>query len=138
MHPQQSNSFAGMEPLLAVVPTLARTGLLRFLFDPKDGNPVVQARQFIRDVADMPAQMNEASKVTSLGDLPLAVVTAGGGYQPGWLGHQDQLATLSSSTDHRIVSGSTHQSLIDHKTDAAESSEAIRDLIARVRGKRGR
>ena len=34
MHPQQTNAFAGADPLLAIVPTLARTGLARFFFDP--------------------------------------------------------------------------------------------------------
>lgn len=35
MHPQQTNAFAAMAPLLAVIPTLARTGLARLLVDPK-------------------------------------------------------------------------------------------------------
>jgi pimeloyl-ACP methyl ester carboxylesterase len=138
MYPHQSNAFAGMGPLLAVAPTLARTGLARLLFDAKDGDPVKQADQAVRDVAEMPAELNRAAKVTTLGDLPLAVITAGGGYQAGWLGHQDELAKLSSSTVHRIVAGSTHQSLIDDKADAAHSSGAIRDIVRAARESAGR
>lgn len=138
MHPQQTNTFAGTDPLLALVPTLARTGLGRLLFDPKDGEPVAQARQLVRDIAAMPAELNRAAKVTSLGDRPLAVITAGGGYQPGWLAHQDELATLSRNAEHRIVAGSTHASLINDQADAAKSSQAIRDVVHAVRESGGR
>src|SRR4051812_47877583 len=39
MHPHQSNAFAGMDPLLGLVPVVARTGLLDVLFDRKEGKP---------------------------------------------------------------------------------------------------
>lgn len=138
MHPRQTNAFAGMDPLLALVPTLARTGLGRLLFDAKDGEPVAQAQQLVRDIAAMPAELNEAAKVTSLGDRPLAVITAGGGYQPGWIAHQEQLTRLSSNTVHRIVAGSTHGSLTNDRADAAKSSRAIRDVVSAVRKSGGR
>jgi pimeloyl-ACP methyl ester carboxylesterase len=133
MHPQQTNAFAGMGPLLAVVPTLARTGIARLLFDAKDGNPIKQARQIVRDIADMPAELNRAANVTTLGDRPLAVITAGRDYQTGWLAHQSELAKLSRNSEHRIVVGSTHTSLIDDKNDAAQSSRAIRDIVRAAR-----
>jgi pimeloyl-ACP methyl ester carboxylesterase len=75
MHPTQSDAFAGMDPVLAVLPTLARTGLGRIFVDPKEGKPTVQVAQFVRDVADMPAELARAAQLTSLGDRPLAVVT---------------------------------------------------------------
>lgn len=137
MHPRQSNAFARVDPLMAVVPTLARTGLARLLLDAKDGEPVQQARQLARDVTDLPAAMNRASKLTSLGDRRLAVITAGEGSQKGWREQQDQLAALSSNSNHRIVAGSTHQSLIDDETHAAQSSQAIRDIVTAVRGSTG-
>jgi pimeloyl-ACP methyl ester carboxylesterase len=133
MHPRQSNAFAGMDPLLAIVPTLARTGLARLVFDAKDGDPEAQARQLVRDIADMPAELNRAAQVTTLGHRPLAVITAGGGYQPGWLAHQDELAALSRNSEHRIVAGSTHTSLVDDKADAAQSGRAIRDIVTAAR-----
>ncbi|MDX6677595.1 MAG: hypothetical protein QOE31_1647 [Solirubrobacteraceae bacterium] len=133
MYPHQSNAFAGMGPLLAIVPTLARTGIARLLFDAKDGDPVTQAGQVVRDIADMPAELNRAAKATTLGDLPLAVVTAGRDYQTGWLRHQAELARLSSNSVHRIVAGSTHSSLTGDKADAAQSSRAIRDIVHAAR-----
>lgn len=82
MHPRQSNAFAGTDPLLDVVPTLARTGLARLFFDAKDGDPKAQARQLARDIADMPAEMDRAAKLGSLGDRPLGVVTPARGLSP--------------------------------------------------------
>jgi pimeloyl-ACP methyl ester carboxylesterase len=132
MHPHQDNAFAGTDRLLALVPTLARTGLARVFVDPKDGKPTTQASQFARDVAEMPAELNRAAQLASLGDRPLAVVTAGKGYAAGWPGQQDDLARLSSNSVHRTIAGSTHQSLIDDKSDAARSSQAIGDIVRAV------
>ena len=133
MHPHQTSPLTGMSPLLTLLPTLARTGLARLVVDPKDGPPVEQARQFARDVARMPAEQNEAARLTTLGDRPLAVVTAGTGSQPGWCAKQDDLAALSTNSAHRIVRGSTHQSLIDDHADAAQSGRAVRDVVRAVR-----
>jgi pimeloyl-ACP methyl ester carboxylesterase len=136
MHPQQSNAFAGMDPLLSLLPSLARTGLGRLFFDPQDGNPVAQAQQFARDITEMPAELNRAAKLKTLGSRPLAVVTAGRDRQAGWLAHQDELAKLSSDSVHRIVAGSTHTSLIDDAHDAARSSRAITDVVLAARSGR--
>jgi len=134
MHPQETHTAAsGMGPLLAVVPTFARTGIARLLVDPKEGEPTAQARQFVRDVEQMPAQLNRAAQLTSLGNRPLGVVTAGKGSQPGWTAHQNELAKLSRNSFHRTVAGSTHQSLIDDERDAEASSRAIRDIVVAVR-----
>jgi pimeloyl-ACP methyl ester carboxylesterase len=137
MHPHQHNAFAGTDRLLAVVPTLARIGLARLFTDPKEGKPTTQAAQFVRDVDEMPVQLDRAAELTSLGDRPLAVVTAGTGSAAGWSGEQNDLATLSSNSVHRIVPGATHQSLIDDESDAAESSRAIGDVVRAVQAKRG-
>jgi hypothetical protein len=85
----------------------------------------------------MPAQLDRAAQLKSLGDRPLGVVTAGTGSQPGWTEHQNELATLSKRSFHRTVAGSTHQSLIDDPRYAAASSRAIRDVVNAVRNKEG-
>jgi pimeloyl-ACP methyl ester carboxylesterase len=132
MHPRQHNAFAGMDPLLALVPTLARTGLANLLFDRKDGDPTAQARQVVRDVEEMPAELNRAAKLTSLGDKPLSVLSAGTGSLPGWAGQQNDLAALSTDSVHRTIPAATHASLIDDHVDAAQSSRAIRDVVKAV------
>jgi pimeloyl-ACP methyl ester carboxylesterase len=132
MHPHQHNAFAGTDPLLALVPTLARTGLANLLFDRKDGDPTAQARQLVRDVEGMPAELDRAAKLTSLGNKPLIVLSAGTGSLPGWAGQQNDLAALSSDSVHRTIPGATHASLIDDHVDAAQSSRAIRDVVEAV------
>jgi hypothetical protein len=85
----------------------------------------------------MPAQLDRAAQLKSLGDRPLGVVTAGTGSQPGWTEHQNDLATLSKRSFHRTVAGSTHQSLIDDLRHAAASGSAIRDVVNAVRNEKG-
>ena len=133
MHPQQTTVFDHADPLISLVPTLSRTGIASLLFDKKDGDPGAQMRQIARDVEAMPAEMNRATKLKTLGDRPLAVITADKGNQPGWRADQDRLATLSRNSTHRIIAGSTHASLIDDPAHAAQSSEAIRDVVRAVR-----
>jgi pimeloyl-ACP methyl ester carboxylesterase len=132
MHPHQHNAFAGTDRLLAVVPTLARMGLARVLSDPKDGKPTAQAAQFVRDVDEMPAELDRAAKLRTLGDRPLVVVTAGTGSPASWSAEQNDLAALSSNSIHRTIAGATHQSLIDAEPDAAASGRAIRDVVTAV------
>jgi len=136
MHPHQHDAFAGTDRFLAVVPTLARIGLARLLSDPNEGKPTTQAAQFVRDIDDMPAQQDRAAKLTSLGDRPLAVVTAGTGSPAEWSQEQNHLAALSSNSVHRTVAGATHESLIDDKRDAAQSSRAIGDVVRAVQNER--
>jgi pimeloyl-ACP methyl ester carboxylesterase len=136
MHPKQANAFAGKDSLLAVLPTLARTGVARLVSDPKDGPPMAQTRQFVRDVEAMPAEQNRAAKLRTLGSRPLVVITAGRGYDSAWLGEQAGLAKLSRNVLHRQIAGSTHASLIDDQHDAAQSSRAIRQVISAVRTSR--
>src|SRR3954454_13124911 len=132
MHPHQHNAFAGMDPLLGLVPTLARTGLLNVLFDRKDGDPTTQARQLVRDVEEMPAELNRAAQLTGIGNKPLVVLSAGTASMAGWAAQQNDLARLSTSSVHRTIPGATHASLINDHVDAAQSSRAIRDVVKAV------
>jgi pimeloyl-ACP methyl ester carboxylesterase len=68
----------------------------------------------------------------SLGDKPLAVITAGE-HEPIWLELQDELAALSSDSVHRVVEGATHESLLDDQRDAQVSSMAILEVVEAVR-----
>jgi hypothetical protein len=70
MHPHQQNAFAGTDRFLAVVPTLARMGLARVVSDPKEGKPTTQAAQFVRDVDEMPAELNRAATLRASGTAP--------------------------------------------------------------------
>ena len=133
MHPKQANAFAGVSPLLSLIPALSRTGLAELLFDRADGDPGAQARQLARDIAAMPGTLDRASRLTGLGDRPLAVISAGTGSLDGWPAQQADLARLSRNATHRTIPGATHASLVDERRDAAQSSRAILDVVAAVR-----
>ena len=136
MHPKQTTVFEGKDSLLAVLPTLARTGVARLAADPKDGPPMEQVRQFVRDAEGMSAEQDRAAKLSTLGTRPLVVITAGRGYDSHWLGEQADLATLSRNALHRQIAGSTHASLINDQRDATQSSRAIRQVVTAVRTSR--
>ena len=72
----------------------------------------------------------------SLGNKPLAVVTAPKQAEPGWLERQDDLATLSSDSTHRVVKGATHTSLLYDRSDAQSTSAAIVEEVGAVRNDR--
>jgi hypothetical protein len=64
----------------------------------------------------------------SLGDIPLAVITAD--EQPSdWLEMKDELAALSSNSTHRVVEGATHESLLYDKGDSRVTSEVIEQVV---------
>ena len=63
------------------------------------------------------------------------MVTAGAS-EPSWLELQDDLATLSSNSMHRVVEGATHTSLLYERSDSQATSAAIDDVVAAVRNDR--
>src|SRR5918993_1185104 len=65
----------------------------------------------------------------------LAVVSAGT-QEPEWLELQDDLATLSSNSMHRVVEGATHTSVVYERSDAQATSAAIVEVVAAVRNDR--
>jgi hypothetical protein len=80
--------------------------------------------------------VQQAASHVDFADKPLMVLTAGRGHDDAWLAAQDKLAALSTNCRHRVVADATHASLVDHETDAAAASHAIRDVIAGVRTSR--
>ena len=61
------------------------------------------------------------------------VVTAEKDAQAGWLPLQDEMARLSSNSDHRVLPDATHASLTEDEAEAAVSSQAIADVVQSVR-----
>ena len=47
--------------------------------------------------------------------------------------HARPPGTLSTTSQHRVLDGATHDSLIDHEQDAAAVTQAIRDVVTSVR-----
>ena len=77
--------------------------------------------------------MSQARSLTGLGDVPLVVMTAEKGGEPGWMAAQDGLATLSTNRVHRMAPGATHAMLVETKAGATRSIQAVRDVVHSIR-----
>jgi pimeloyl-ACP methyl ester carboxylesterase len=131
----------------AVIPWLARLGVIRLTnFYPAHPDLPPQQREQIeafnsstRQVVSTaeefratPQTSAQVRRTGSLGDKPLAAVSAGE-QPPSWLELQEELATLSSNSVHRIVEGATHESLLYNRRDAQVTSAAILEVVEAVR-----
>ena len=129
----------------------ARLGIIRLLSNLDPASPELpqkqreqtdaltpSTREFTTSVLEFlsPTQTLRLGTPGSLGNKPLAVITAPKQAQPGWLKHQDKLATLSSNSIHRVVKGATHTSLLYDLSDSQATSAAILDVVAAVRNDR--
>lgn len=128
--PGYAGFYDGLHRVSGLLPSLARLGVGRIVGAEYGAR---QARGFRDEVAEIPNALKHAQALESIGSKPLIVITAGKGQQAGWASAQDELTTLSTESVHRIVPGATHASLLDDRTDAALSSQAILDLVRLVR-----
>jgi hypothetical protein len=85
------------------------------------------------EIAQLRTALTQGQQVTSFGDKPLIVVTAGKDAQAGWLPLQDKMAQLSSNRVHRILPDVSHASLIEDHHDSGYASSAIIDVVHAVR-----
>jgi pimeloyl-ACP methyl ester carboxylesterase len=148
--PATRNSYEPQNQIFAVASLLARLGIVRLLskLDPAPPELPQQQRAQIDALAPStrqvsttageflaPTQSLRLGSQGSLGNKPLAVVTAGES-EPSWLKRQDKLATLSSNSMHRVVTGATHTSLVYDRSDSQATSAAIDEVVAAVRNDR--
>ena len=94
-----------------------------------------QVSTYTLELRATPQSATQTRGLRSLGDKPLAVVSAGT-QEPEWLKLQDDLVTLSSDSTHRVVEGEMHTSLLYEHSDAQASSAAIVEVVAAVRNDR--
>jgi len=134
----------------ALFPSLARVGVARLISHADSGGLPAEAREMRRvysssahssrslrdEFAQLPMALEQAGAVKSLGDLPLIVVTAARDAMAGWLPLQDEMATLSRNSLHRVLPNATHSSLIEDERDALASSEAILEVVQSSRSGR--
>jgi pimeloyl-ACP methyl ester carboxylesterase len=149
--PQKQRSPVGSQLVRLGVSLPARLGVVRLLSKLDPASPQLPQKQraqidaltpSTRQVSTTaleflaPTQTRRLGSQGSLGNKPLAVVTAGKS-EPSWLKRQDDLATLSSSNSiHRVVKGATHESLLYDRSDSQASSAAIVEVVAAVRDDR--
>src|SRR5919112_2773117 len=126
----------------AFIPWLTRLGVIRLTnFYPAHPDLPSQQRaqieafnsstqQWVTTVDEFRATPETTAQVRStqsLGEKPLAVVSAGDNQAPDWLEMQDELAALSSNSTHRVVEGATHESLLYDKRDSQVTSATIKE-----------
>ena len=131
----------------ALFPSLARLGVGRIVYRSGfDSLPAPsrraelafwstarQARSARDEWSEAPTLMRQARQLKSLGATPLIVVTALRDAQDGWMPLQNDLALLSSNSEHRVLPNSTHSSLTANDGDSRASVQAIVDVVAAVR-----
>ncbi len=153
--PKARDSNEPQEQSLALVPRLAqfgvsllaRLGVVRLLSNLTPAPPELPPQQRAQIDALAPSTRGvstyageflaptQTRRLESLGNKPLAVVTAGKS-EPSWLKRQDKLATLSSNSIHRVVKGATHTSLLYERSDSQATSAAIVEVVGAVRNDR--
>jgi pimeloyl-ACP methyl ester carboxylesterase len=156
-HPEQfsrlpvaRDSYEQTKLLYSVASLLAQIGVVR-LFNLSPAPPEMPQHQRAQIVAlnpstrpvsttaqefrATPQTTAQARSLRSLGDKPLAVVSAGT-QSSGWLKLQIDLATLSPNSMHRVVEGATHTSVVFDRSDAQATSAAIVEVVAAVRNDR--
>jgi pimeloyl-ACP methyl ester carboxylesterase len=143
--PAYAGQYALMRRIYAVMPTLSRLGLGQVppssdlpAADAAEVAAITSTPQYYRNQRDevsvIPEVFTQAQALTTLGDRPLAVLTASAtsAGTDGWIGAQNHLAALSPSSVHRTVD-STHRGLLEDVRPAAASVRAISEVVSSVR-----
>ena len=142
--PAFPRQYAMMRRAYALMPTLSRLGLGQIpatshlpAADAAKVTAITSAPQAYRNQRDevsvIPEVFSQAQALTTLGNRPIAVLTASENVgTDGWVGAQGQLAGLSPNSVHRTVD-STHTGLLEDVRPAAESVRAITEVVSSVR-----
>jgi pimeloyl-ACP methyl ester carboxylesterase len=145
--PDYPSFYSSYRRVIALFPSLARAGIARptlgtgFATLPPDARD--QLRTFAASPRELRANRNEflelptvfeqAKALKSLGTKPLAVLSADQDQQRGWATAQEELAQLSSNSDHRTAQGSTHSALLEDEQFASITTRAITDVVRAAR-----
>ena len=144
--PAYPTFYEGYRRVSALFPSLARFAVGRLAYRSEYGGLPSEARaeqymfwctarhaRSLRDEwAAAPLAMRQADSLVTLSNRPLMVVTALKDAQEGWAALQDAVPKLSSNSSHWSLA-TEHASLVEHKADAASSSQAIREVVTAIR-----
>lgn len=144
MFPGQTTYFS--PPFaFSLLPVLARFGIVRLLARPLGlvtvipGNEGAQyalsvgpkfVQAYLDEARGIPNSLEQAGALTTLGDLPLIVVSGALNQNPGWQDGQVELSQLSSNSQHLIAEHSDHNVELN-QPDAAVA--AIVKMIEQLR-----
>ncbi len=147
---KQSSQFIGR-----FGPLLARLGISRFMgslfLREADGTPLALPPEQLAELAALipTVQMARANSgevaawealtfpqvraVTSLGALPLVILSGSRSFGDEWVAAQAKYAALSTNSLQRVVAGATHGSLLTTREGAAIVVEAARQVVEAAR-----
>jgi pimeloyl-ACP methyl ester carboxylesterase len=145
--PYDGGSYDVMGRVSTLASVSARLGLSRLYGQLEHGSLPPRSRDgarasnatasHVRSTIDEYVQANASTEqAASLGDFadkPLVVLTAGSGSDATHSAKQNDLATLSTNSVHRVIDGATHDSLISNEEHAATTTQAILDVVSSVR-----
>jgi pimeloyl-ACP methyl ester carboxylesterase len=132
-------------PILAKLGILRLTGLMQTLVDGLPPQQQAEAVACCSSAQHLATSRDEAlawDLITSqvrntrkLGDIPLTILTADSANDSNWEGWselQAELATLSSQSNHKVVKGSNHMSLLTNQQNAGAVLSAIYEMLETV------
>jgi hypothetical protein len=90
-------------------------------------------RSTIDEYVQANASTQEATALRNFADKPLVVLTAGIGSDATHSAAQNELATLSTNSAHRVIAGADHEGLIGDEEGAANTTQAILDVVQAAR-----
>jgi hypothetical protein len=90
-------------------------------------------RSTIDEYVQANSSMEQAASLDDFADKPLVVLTAGSGSDAAHLESQNELATLSTNSVHRIIDGAVHEALVADEDAARSTAQAILDVVSSVR-----
>ena len=148
--PSDAGSYDAMGRVSALASVSARLGLLRLYAPLEAGSLPPRSRAEVRatiatannlrstidEYVQGNTSMRQAASLDDFGDKPLVVLTAGIGSGPTHTAEQNDLATLSTNSVHRTLSGSDHEGLVADEEHAAVTTGAILDVVSAVRSGR--
>jgi pimeloyl-ACP methyl ester carboxylesterase len=126
--PGNEGSYDIMGRVSALLSSSARLGLGRLL-----GVTPSHLQSTLDEYIQASASRNQAASLGDFADKPLGVLTAGSGSDAAWFAFQEDLASLSTNSVHRVIDGATHAELVSDEDAAAATSQAILDVVSSVR-----
>jgi pimeloyl-ACP methyl ester carboxylesterase len=148
--PGDGGSYDVMGRVSALVSASARLGLGRLYSQVEAGSLPPRSRDEVRaniatasnlrstidEYVQANSSMEQAASLRDFADKPLVVLTAAVGSDAADFAAQNDLATLSTNTVHRVIDGATHAGLIANEADAAATTRAILAVVSSVRSAR--
>lgn len=126
-HPTTSGSDDTLNRISALVAGASRLGISGLL-----GVAPEHLQSTVNEYLLGGPSMQQAANLSTFDDKPLIVLTAGSGSSPGWASSQEALASLSTNSVHRVINGTTHESMTGSPPGADATSRGILDVVSAV------